>query len=101
MKTYPSTKQVISDLKKAGFTYDFNEDYKRICCPEGKNNFALDEFRVIQIHRIENPKRLNQGITLLVIQSAKYGIKGYWTHINETSSPGVQEPIVEAVTADN
>jgi hypothetical protein len=99
MKTYQSIQQAITALKKRGFTYDFNSDYEHICYPEGKSKFALDEFKVIHIHRIENPKG-SESSALLAIESVKYGIKGYWVNIYGNYY-GVEaiEPVSEA--ADN
>jgi hypothetical protein len=100
MKTYHSVQQAITALKKRGFTYDFNSDYKHICYPEGKSKFILNEFKVIQIQRIEDPNDPNENITLLVIQSVKYGIKGYWTNISENYS-GIKALAQIPETANN
>jgi hypothetical protein len=79
MKQYDSIKETIDDLKKRGFTYDFNLDKDHICSV-GEQKFTPEEFKIVEVHRLEGMTDPSESSVIYAIESVKHKLKGYLTN---------------------
>ena len=75
MKNYDTLVEAIQDLKKAGYTYDFNLMDNSISCADITTTFGPDDFNVTQIHRFEGMSNPSDSSILYVIETLT-GVKG-------------------------
>jgi hypothetical protein len=70
---YATVTEAINELRKKGFTRDFNlEENCIVCHPE---RFQLDEFQIVDVYRYEGPSDPADEAAVYAIES-KSGMKG-------------------------
>jgi hypothetical protein len=77
MKQYDSIKDAIDDLKRRGFTYDFNLDENHLCSIEEKQKYPPEEFKIVEVHRLEGMTDPSESSVVYAIESEKHKVKGY------------------------
>lgn len=75
MKDYETLIQAIQDLKKSGYTYDFNLMDNAIKCAEITTSFGPDDFNVKRVYRFEGMSNPSDSSILYVIETLS-GVKG-------------------------
>lgn len=75
MKTYESLVDALSDLKKQGFTYDFNAKGDCLECAALNLTLKPEDFEVVQVHRFEGMTDPDDQSVLYAIAAAD-GTKG-------------------------
>jgi|SRR5690606_13616833 len=70
---YASTSVAIDNLRKDGFTVDFNLAENCIIC--GSDKYDVDDFEIVQVYRYEGMSDPSDESTVYGIQS-KDGLKG-------------------------
>jgi hypothetical protein len=75
MKTFDTLTEAIHDLKKRGYTNDFNLHPEWIECPPLKVKFGPDEFHVDEVHRFEGMTDPDDSAVLYAVSSSS-GVKG-------------------------
>ncbi len=70
---YASTSVAIDNLRKDGFTVDFNLEENCIIC--GSDKYDVDDFEIVQVYRYEGMSNPSDESTVYGIQS-KDGVKG-------------------------
>ena len=53
MKAYETVSEATNDLKKRGYTIDFNLRENRIMYGDGGRSLGADEFEIAEVHRFE------------------------------------------------
>lgn len=77
MKSYNNLVEGINDLKKQGYTEDFNLKENCLECRNGKYKVFHNEFEIDQWFRIEgDDSSANNSSILYAISSEKYKLKG-------------------------
>lgn len=70
---YASTSIAIENLRKEGFTVDFNLEENCLIC--GLDKYDVDDFEIVQVYRYEGDSNPSDESTVYGIRS-KDGVKG-------------------------
>jgi|SRR4051812_36285524 hypothetical protein len=94
MENYMTTlSQVMSDLRKKGYTEDFNLDKDCIQCA-GRKLFP-DEFQIDSFYRFEGPSDPADEAILYAISAIKGNFKGLLVNGYGTSADGLTNAMLE------
>lgn len=90
---YASTSIAINNLRKEGFTVDFNLAENCIIC--GSDQYNVDDFEIVQVYRYEGESDPSDEATVYGIAS-KDGVKGilvtaYGTYTDSISTAILQK----------
>ena len=75
MTTYDTVSEAANDLKKRGYTLDFNLEADHIICPEATVSLAPSEFEITEVYRFEGNSDPGDEAVVYAIES-KHGQKG-------------------------
>jgi hypothetical protein len=75
MKNYYSLMDALTDLKKRGYTEDFNLEQKTVLCPSLGIRFKPAEFTIDEYYRFEGDSDPDENSIVYAISSTT-GIKG-------------------------
>ena len=70
---YATVTEALNELRKEGFTLDFNLEGNAIVCDEGR--FEHDDFEIVDVYRYEGNSDPADEASVYAIQS-KSGLKG-------------------------
>src|ERR1700712_331830 len=70
---YATISEAVEQLKKQGFTLDFNLEKNRF--KVGEHEYTTDEFEIVDLYRYEGPSDPADEATVYALQS-KSGLKG-------------------------
>jgi len=70
---YDTVSKAIEELRKQGYTTDFNIDENSITCSDGK--FGADDFEVVDVYRYEGDSDPGDEAAVYAIRSST-GLKG-------------------------
>ena len=70
---YDTVSKAIEELRKQGYTTDFNIDENSISCSDG--NFSADNFEVVDVYRYEGDSDPGDEAAVYAIRSSS-GLKG-------------------------
>lgn len=70
---YGTVSEAIEELRKQGFTIDFNLEYNSIVCNQGK--LAANDFEVVDVYRYEGNSDPGDEAAVYAIESSN-GLKG-------------------------
>ena len=70
---YDTVSKAIEELRKQGYTTDFNIDESSITCNDGK--FSADDFEVVDVYRYEGDSDPGDEAAVYAIRSST-GLKG-------------------------
>lgn len=73
MPAYDTVSQAVTELKKRGYTMDFNLSENCIVCHEDK--FSPDDFEIMEVYRFEGSSDPADEAVVFAIES-KSGLKG-------------------------
>lgn len=76
MKDYSTVLEAIDDLKKRGYTYDFNLTNNALKSSDGDIVLSPDDFNIIAVHRFEGPSDPADNSIVYAIESTVKDIKG-------------------------
>ena len=75
MYTYDTVTEAVNDLKRRGYTIDFNVEFDRIVCHETPLALMPNEFEIVEVHRYEGNSDPDDEEVVYAIES-KHGHKG-------------------------
>lgn len=89
MKAFDTITEALNDLKKRGYTIDFNLQFDNIFCEHTNTRFKPSEFEIVEVHRFEGQTDPADEAVVYAIE-AKDGRKGvlveaYGPYANEVS----------------
>jgi hypothetical protein len=94
---YETVSKAIEDLRKQGYTTDFNLDENAIVCNVGK--FSANDFEVVDVYRYEGDSDPGDEAAVYAIKSSN-GLKGVlvtgYGASSETTSPEILRKLTEA-----
>lgn len=73
MISYDTVSEAVNDLKKRGYTLDFNLEENCLVCNGGK--FNVDDFEITEVYRFEGNTDPSDQAVVYAIES-KNGMKG-------------------------
>jgi hypothetical protein len=103
MATYSSSSQAMADLKKKGYTQDFNLHPEWLECPQLNIKLKPEEFHVDEVHRFEGMNNPDDSEVLFAIRSTS-GMKGllidaYGAYADSLSKEMIQRLKVDSATS--
>jgi hypothetical protein len=75
MYTYDTVTEAVNDLKRRGYTIDFNVESDRIVCHQTSIALRPEEFEIVEVHRYEGNSNPDDEEVVYAIES-KHGHKG-------------------------
>ena len=75
MNSYDTLVEALQDLKKRGFTHDFNLEKDRIYCTNLKMYYRPKEFNVLEFYRFEGMSNPDDNAILYAVETST-GDKG-------------------------
>jgi len=76
MKPYVTLSETMNELRKQGYTEDFNLRQNCIECRNGEFQVFADDFQVDDFFRFEGASNPSDSAILYAISSDRYGLKG-------------------------
>ena len=76
MKSYVTLSETMNELRKQGYTEDFNLKQNCLECRNGAFQVFADEFKVDNYYRFEGESNPSDAAILYAISSDRYGLKG-------------------------
>jgi hypothetical protein len=76
MKPYVTLSETLNELRKQGYTEDFNLRQNCLECRNGHFQVFADEFKVDEYFRFEGESNPDDAAILYAISSDRYGLKG-------------------------
>lgn len=76
MKQYDNLVEALSDLKKRGYTTDFNLAFDQIKCVSTGVCLLPSQFNIVEHHRFEGDTDPDNSSVLYVVESNDGGMKG-------------------------
>jgi hypothetical protein len=100
MKTFETLTEAIADLRKRGYTYDFNLHPEWIECPPLNLQLRPSEFHVDEVYRFEGMTNPDDSSVLYAVQ-APTGIKGILVDAYGTYSEAISPEMVKHLRIDS
>jgi len=95
MYAYDTITEAIADLKKRGYTIDFNIRDNRLNCDHLSANYGHDDFEIIEVYRFEGPSDPADEAVIYAIEapSGALGIlvNGYGTYADDQNTAFLQQ----------
>jgi hypothetical protein len=89
MYAYDTITEAVTDLKKRGYTYDFNIKNNRLACDHLENHLGHEDFEIVEVYRFEGPSDPADEAVVYAIEapSGALGIlvNGYGTYADENN----------------
>jgi len=76
MKPYNTLSETINDLRKQGYTEDFNLHQDCLECRGGQIKLFTEEFKIDKYYRFEGDSNPSDAAILYAISSDRSGLKG-------------------------
>jgi hypothetical protein len=76
MKPYVTLSETMNELRKQGYTEDFNLQQNCLECRNGQFRVFANEFKVDDYFRFEGDSNPDDSSILYAISSDRYGLKG-------------------------
>ena len=95
MYAYDTVTEAVADLKKRGYTHDFNIRDNRLICDHLDKQFGHEDFEIIEVYRFEGPSDPADEAVIFAIEapSGALGIlvNGYGTSADSENTEFVQQ----------
>src|SRR4051812_24576695 len=95
MKPYTTLSETMNDLRKEGYTEDFNLRQNCLECRDGQYKVFADEFSVDKYFRFEGQTDPGDQAILYAISSDRYGLKGVLVNSYGIYSDPVTDEMIE------
>src|ERR1043165_9047423 len=95
MKSSVTLSETINELRKEGYTEDFNLLQDCLECPQGHYKMFTDEFKVDKYFRFEGESNPSDSSILYAISSDRYNSKGVLVNAYGIYSEPVTDRMLE------
>ena len=79
MYTYDTVVDALNDLRKRGYTIDFNIAFDKIICSENKHSLDPSDFEITEMHRFEGDTDPGDENVVYAVESKNRQLKGVIT----------------------
>ncbi len=94
MHVYDTVSEAIDDLKKRGYTKDFNLEYDCLTCSAGTGPLRPEEFSIVELYRFEGNTDPADEAVVYAIES-RHGDKGVLVNGFGPSADPASEEMIE------
>lgn len=95
MKKYVTLSETMNELRKQGYTEDFNLKQNCLECRNGEFKVFADDFKVDDYYRFEGESNPSDSAILYAISSEKFGLKGVLVNAYGIYSDTVADEMME------
>jgi hypothetical protein len=95
MKKYVTLSETMNELRKQGYTEDFNLKQNCLECRNGEFKVFADDFKVDDYYRFEGESNPSDSAILYAISSEKFGLKGVLVNAYGIYSDTVADEVME------
>ena len=100
-KDYTTLSEAMNDLRKEGYTEDFNLRNDHIDCSDGRYKMKHDEFKIDSFYRFEGETDPSDESILYAISSEKYHLKGVLVNGYGISSDAATDELIRKLDVRN
>lgn len=101
MNSYVTLSGTINDLRKEGYTEDFNLQQNCLECRDGQFKVFTDEFKVDKYYRFEGESNPSDSAILYAISSDSHRLKGILVNAYGIYSEPVTDEMLEKLDIRN
>lgn len=98
MHVYDNLVVALDDLKKRGFTTDFNTAFDAIQCSQSGEKLAPEEFEIVEHYRFEANTNPDDSSVLYVIQSIDGSKKGVLVNAYGPYGDAMSDRLIQKLT---
>jgi hypothetical protein len=95
MRPYVTLSETMNDLRKEGYTEDFNLQQNCLECRNGQFKVFADEFRIDKFYRFEGDSNPSDAAILYAISSDKHDLKGVLVNAYGIYSEAVTDEMLQ------
>ena len=95
MTRYVTLTETLNDLRKEGYTEDFNLSSNCLECRQGQIKVFADDFKVDKFFRFEGESNPSDSSILYAISSDRLGLKGVLVNAYGIYSEPITDEMVE------
>ncbi len=100
MEDYQTVTEALADLKKRGFTLDFNLANGALHNSSENINLQPEDFRITEIYRFEGMSDPADNTVVYGIESDKYHVKGVFLNAYGVYSDDVSEELLKKLNTN-
>jgi hypothetical protein len=100
MKSYNSVTEAINDLRKRGYTEDFNLQAHCVECASKQVQWDPENFNIDEYYRFEGMSNTDDNSIVFAI-SSKDGVKGVLVDAYGVYAENLTEPMIRKLTVTN
>lgn len=98
LHSYDTTTEALNDLKKRGYTIDFNIAFNKLICRDEIHMLEPGEFEITEFYRFEGDSNPADEEALYAIESKDGRIKGVLTTTFGTYADAISEDLLKQLT---
>jgi hypothetical protein len=98
MHNYDTVTEAVSELKKRGFSIDFNIAFDKIICADNKICLHPDEFEIVEAYRFEGDSNPDDEDVVYAVESKDGGLKGVITSAFGMYADAVSNKIIQKLS---
>ena len=98
MTSYDTLTEALTDLKKRGFTTDFNLSFNSIKCSSSGKTLAAHEFEIVEHYRFEGDTNPSDESVVYAIQSLDGSLKGTMVSAYGMYSEEISETLIKKLS---
>ena len=95
MEPYVTLSETMNELRRQGYTEDFNLQQNCLECRNGQFKVLADEFKVDHYYRFEGPTDPGDAAILYAISSDRHGLKGVLVNAYGIYSEALTDEMLE------
>lgn len=98
MTTYDTVTDALNDLKKRGYTIDFNIAFDKIVCTNNETILNPHEFEIVEVYRFEGDTNPDDEDVVYAVASKDGKIKGTLTSAFGTYAESISAAMIEKLS---
>lgn len=98
MQTYDTVTQALADLKKRGYTVDFNIAFDKLICSDHVYCFEPSQFEITGVYRFEGNTDPGDEAAVYAIESHTGNIKGVLTTAFGTYADAISPDLLKKLS---
>lgn len=98
MHNYDTVTEAVSELKKRGFSIDFNIAFDKIICTDNKICLHPDEFEIVEAYRFEGDSNPDDEDVVYAVEAKDGSLKGVITSAFGMYADAVSNKIIQKLS---
>lgn len=98
MKSYDTVTEALKDLKRRGYTVDFNIAFDKLICSKNKIVLNPGEFEITEVYRFEGDTDPGDENVVYAIESKNGKVKGVMTSAYGTYAESISNEMIQKLS---